>query len=455
MATLPRFRLRTIFLVFVCAAVGLAGGGGPSGILLGAIVTAIIIGLAQQTWRLWSWQPAAGATTSDEAFARWFAIAWRAVVVLSLGSTTVIELWLRSYLLEAAEAARVRGFSASERALQSLFLEVLPGFFSVCVVVVLCNSVGRWRRPSRARPSHRWRAVILWMIAVAVGLITVVDQNLIPYLVHRATANIEAAIPPALQRPGVYANLQEEGYLSFWVGLAAAVSVVAAGAAFAWSFRGATTTSARRWWSGVTAVLVALQVGFCYWYYAAEFHRLSPDLAGAGLEANWTQWLAGGILASVLNTAGAYRLARSHAQGICLSTDLAHDIDRTAFHESFPCLITLGAEALVSCFLLIAGFLSIPHFGGTARWAGPWISTSYFFEPSMLLMIAMSLAGLQLCWVRWRRRSEAVAWELPTLPPGRFCAAWLGLAVILVVGVATLNAFAFIFWLGPFNFLGI
>ena len=34
-------------------------------------------------------------------------------------------------------------------------------------------------------------------------------------------------------------------------------------------------------------VLLTLDVIFCVWYYAKEFHRISIDMASVGFAANW------------------------------------------------------------------------------------------------------------------------------------------------------------------------
>jgi len=57
MTIIPRIRLRTIFLLFFCAAVGLATYPDVFGALLPTAATAIVIGLLQQTRSLLAWRP--------------------------------------------------------------------------------------------------------------------------------------------------------------------------------------------------------------------------------------------------------------------------------------------------------------------------------------------------------------------------------------------------------------
>jgi hypothetical protein len=76
-------------------------------------------------------------------------------------------------------------------------------------------------------------------------------------------------------------------------------------------------------------------------------------------------------------------------------------------------------------------------------------------NPISLLALALLIVTLQLCRVRWTRRSQSVAWKLDGLPRRQFLQYCAALALLLIVGIPTLYAFTFIVWLGPWNLLSL
>src|SRR5262245_52602458 len=87
----PQIRLRTIFLLFLCAAVGLATSADPLGALDPTIASAMVIGLLQQLRVLQRCAPSQAAVDGF-AFARQFAIAWRIALTGLLAILVVFEL---------------------------------------------------------------------------------------------------------------------------------------------------------------------------------------------------------------------------------------------------------------------------------------------------------------------------------------------------------------------------
>src|SRR5687767_5429397 len=103
---MPRIRLRTLFLIFFCAAIGLTCGMAPTAAdidsinpelnwhhaLLAAASVAIVIGLLQQANRLRRRHTIVPATSSEFHFARLFGIAWRIVIAVSISACLVLQL---------------------------------------------------------------------------------------------------------------------------------------------------------------------------------------------------------------------------------------------------------------------------------------------------------------------------------------------------------------------------
>jgi hypothetical protein len=75
-------------------------------------------------------------------------------------------------------------------------------------------------------------------------------------------------------------------------------------------------------------------------------------------------------------------------------------------------------------------------------------------DPGAILMAAIFLLSLQLCWLRWRRRDEHALWRLAAVEPHRFFRYWMAIAIISCVAIPTISAFVFAFWLGPWYFYG-
>jgi len=425
-----------MFLLFFCAAVGLAVYPTPTGALEPAIATAMVIGLIQQIRQLIGWQPSANELSNAIVFARRFAITWRVLVA------TVISTWMIIGML--VSQGMLQYPTREDLWFYVQYQAVLP----LCLVVVMCSSLARWQSASPLRTKRGWRAAGLWVFGILVGVILLIDGTIVQFLVHKAVAGIEAA--QVYRRPGVYPNLGIEQYRPVWLASAAAVSMLAAGAVLVWS------SNSRNDWRKLATTyflfpsLLVPPALFCYWYYTTEFYRLSPEIAGAGLAANWTDWLIAAILAAALVAVCAYQLSSTRQLTAEITADLSQNIERTAFHESFFCLCIIGIHAIYTVVLHIASGVSAQlNFRGW--WPPAWRDLTMLCNPMSLMALALLIVTVQLCWVRWRRRSQTVAWKLDGLSRLaclRNCAA---LTLLLIVAVPTLNAFTFLLWLGPWN----
>src|SRR5262249_27515109 len=149
---------------------------------------------------------------------------------------------------------------------------------------------------------------------------------------------------PGFQRPGVYPDHASEGFRSFWIAFAAAVTVpLAAGFLICASKRGKSIVGS----AAAVAFLLCLvaQLVYCGWFYLNDYHRVSPDLAGAGFAAESTDVLTIAILTAFLSTPAAYFLSASQEERTAVATNLAIDLDSRAIHESSPCLSVICLSA--------------------------------------------------------------------------------------------------------------
>jgi hypothetical protein len=190
---------------------------------------------------------------------------------------------------------------------------------------------------------------------------------------------------------------------------------------------------------------------FYIWYQRYEFYRLSPDIASVGLAITPFDALSGVLLAVVAITAGAYRLGSQPSPTARISDDLRSELDRRSFHESFFGLALLAIDTGYSLFYMVRFFMGYSNIATGTRSVSDYVS--FLCSPTMQLQIAMIVAASQWLWTRWKMRNQAVAWTLLGLSPQLFMEGWSMLALLLVVGIPTARAFAFLLWFGPYHLL--
>jgi hypothetical protein len=456
MKRMPQFRLRTMFATFVCVCVALTVGTSPkveSDLSFGfyepqlnwyhafaaATSMAMIIGLVGQARRLTS----ATLRESDEKqsrFASKFAVAWRLIIVFILAACTTTTLFT---------ARRV--FTLPE---QSELLDIFPAIvWKLCVIVVLAASVSRWKVRSQ-KPAGPWRIVAAWICGSLLAFLVLPDSAMITFLVHIATSGIEAAIPHSVSRHGVFPDHGAEGFRAFWISLAAVATVVAAATFLVLANSKCCGTRGRKTIAATGfAVLLMVAAAYCVWYYGYESHRISPDLASAGPAANWFGWLSGGLLAAVIVTAGALRLSQD------CETDVVSGDASVAFHEYFVCLLLPVAAILIERIEMLRLAMSLSglrslFFGGTQLPPFLDLILAYLRDVTAYLALAVTVLAIHLMWLRWRRRKESVPVRISAVDGRRFLWNWLALATIVIVGVPTISAFSFVFWLGPWWMVG-
>jgi hypothetical protein len=436
-------RLRQIFLLFVCASVGLATNPNLLSALEPAIATAVVIGLVQEVVEL-ARSKTRLSLNSDIRFARFFAIAWRTAVTITLVALLTFNLLTARQFVSYPDRNNILTFETAAYAL------------SLCIVVTILASVERWRLVSRVSAARRrYLDLMLALLAIVITLLMVMEGTTLDYLVHLGCSNIENAQNPRWHRPGVYISLEEENFRPLWL---AFLAVLCLGFAAVNVSRLRSTSTARgtnRFKLGVVVCLLLFPVVFCYWYYEQALERLSPEIAGAGLAMITFDLVAAIWVGSIIVTAGAYKLARTETVEL-LHTGSNDDLgEYTPLYESLPCLAMLVGHSLYALGMWVYDLFFAESAAFMIR---PWnlgllISTLSF--PGTLFIFASALASFQLCWFRWKARNQSRPNKLFGLAPATFGQAWLALALLLAVAVPTLRAFAFILWLGPIDFMRV
>src|SRR3954469_19247989 len=236
MAIKLKIRLLTIFLIFICAAVGLTCGTAPERkqdpdlaslnihfpslnlyhAFLYASSMAMVIGLSQQVrilHRNWS-----SANDEECRFAYHFAVTWRIAMVILFCSCLFARVLLSRNILQ---------FPNDDVLLYESFPDTMT---LICVIVVLINNVERWQRKDSYRKQPAWLTGLVFAIALILLLILLPDTGMIAYLVHVATQGIERAQPARFQRIGVFPDHEREAFRLFWLSVASVVAVAIAAA---------------------------------------------------------------------------------------------------------------------------------------------------------------------------------------------------------------------------------
>jgi hypothetical protein len=430
MTRVPRFRLWTLFFLISCAAVGLAAKG-----VLYAAYVAMVVGLVQQIRQLRSATRTQEVRESSVLFALRYATLWRLLLAVLMSGCIIFQILLSQGAIRLPDR-------------QDLLL-IEPDYdvvAQVCAIVVLSNSLMRWRVPRLASHGKRWTVTLAWIAGATLAAFVLPDVAIVHFLVHIATQGIEYAIPRAFQRAGVFPDHRAEGFRLFWVSVGAACTAVMAAALLS-TLSSDQRHSSKRQWLTIASFLTMLSMScaFCVWYYGSELPRISPDLASVRPTGIMRDWFGAGALLAILVTTQAYRFACDNHARLTITKDLNECRD-PPLHESFFGLLYLGGFASFTLFGLIRGVLMWPTYGVGS--IGDFI-VGLLTYPPYYIWIALSFLSLQLCWTRWRRRSFPSPWELTALSRGSFIGFWIALAAVAIVGLATVSIYCFDFWLGP------
>jgi hypothetical protein len=438
---LPRVNLSTIFVLFFCVAVGLAISPNPIDAVQPTIVTGMIVGLVQQSRQLLRARKSV-LGNFQFSFALRFAVLWRTILAAIMTTCIAAHLLISQNLWHEPTRSDLIIYGPS--------LDVV---IQLSMIVVLSDSVRRWQPQISLRKARLSRIVAKWMLALVLILLMQPDVGMMYYLVHIATAGIEFAHPVRFQRPGAFPDQYQEGFRLFWITSSAVVLLSMAALFLVIANVGQRTRRARLVLGVGFAVTILLIASFCIWYYGKEFYHISPDLASAGFPGTWFDWVAAATIGGILVTAGACRLTRQHDPRILVSENISDASRDPAIHESAPGLFRLASVAIVEVLSIVKqliDFSPIPGIGSLWQ-AIAYLLTSYL---PFYLFLGVFILAVQFCWPRWRRRNEPFAWELVAVDRTRFFWNWVGLAMLATVGLPTLSAYSFIYWLGPWYLYG-
>ena len=392
--------------------------------LLTAAATAMVVGLLQQARSLVHSKTAAATKDNGLKFTRAFAISWRVAIAFIILGCLLLHILILRQVIQPLDREEL------------IFVELVPGTqLDLSVIIVLIDCVRRWQR-ERPSKHRRWIEPVAWILGLAFALIVLPDSGLITYLVHLATEGIEQATPLKFHRPDAYPNQQLEHFQAFWMSFGAVIAVALT--SYILALARTTKFTSKRFVAiaAIYAMLVSSSGAFCIWFYRVEFSRLSPDMASVGFASNWLDWAGGGAIIATLTCAAAYRLAvRTDAE----STNqlvISQQSDNPALHESMLCLVTLFAAALIYFVEMIRSFWELPALFGSPL--SIWESIAMLLRYTLSYpMLAITVLSLQLCWIRWRSRHDAMTWKLHPLDRRRFLVNWLAVGLLAVVALPT------------------
>lgn len=272
---LPQFSVASLMIVTACCAIGL-------GTLHNAIQTIASCFFVVECWRQARFlQGKPTPQKLEQRFGYWWAIIARISCAILLMALVLLAMLLSNGIVQLPEH-------------DDLWLQGFPNplwhIVLVVTTVLTCRGQRTFLRP---RP---FASFVSATIAVLFLGYVVSQQLLIPHLVHRAAEGIELGRPVRLRRPGLYPDHASEGFFTSWTGFVAAFFILLAAVlliSISARYRARKQLS-NKLCIAFIAVLSA-SLGHAFWYYRWEFHRISPDLASAGLAANWLDWLVGGF----------------------------------------------------------------------------------------------------------------------------------------------------------------
>jgi hypothetical protein len=455
-----QIRLRTFFLIFFCAAVGMTCATTPPDevdpaasifpiytpqlnlyhALLYSASVATAIGLTVQARDLYKSRLPVSTRKHDLRFARILAILWRT------SSASMLVVCMFAHMLLARRILKLPEHN------DFFDTDIFPDTIaSILVIFVLTESLARWRRTKEPRHARAWVTALSVIAGLILALVVLPNEGLVMYLVHLAVSGVEAYQPGRFQRLGAYPNPRADGFRFFWLSFGAIAILISAAAMLFFAnciraFRKCRFASAV-----VFIVLLTLDVAFCVRFYTEDFPRISTDMASVGFGANWFDWTAGGVLISFLASVGAYRLSVSDNDSaerpVLLST-----LNRTYVHESFWCLLLFIAAMATFYIEETRSYASMPSFFGPSGILSFLYGQLYY--SSCYIRLAILALSIQLCWARWKRGDETPSLDLPGVAPAGFVCNWLALELLIVVAVPTIAIYCFAFWLGPWYLYG-
>jgi hypothetical protein len=463
MKLLPRIRLRTVFVIFLCAAAGLAIGTSPKReandplltilgwhdaqlnwhyALLSAASIAMLIGLLHQVAYLWNWKRTGVFEYEAEIFAVRYAIAWRLAIAILIITCLATAMLLARRFTELPDSEAFFTYEPFPYAI-----------WAMCLIAVLSSSLDRWRRRNGNRSDPLLRNAALWIVGSVMAILILLDVTFVHFLVHIAINGIEQAQSARYQIVGLFPDHRAEGFRTFWIS-AVAVAILLWGAGSIVLVNKSRLERRRRFVIGLCAYLLSLMIltAYCIWYFGFELYRISPYLAGAGICSNRLERSTGVVLAVILITIGAHRLSKATNSHLVCDSNLPKATDIRWIHENPICLLILTGSVVIYVYTVTWTFLSIPNPFRSSVVAE--VIVGILRESGGLLMAAICILSLQLGWLCWRRQNERVEWRIAAVDRRQFFWNWIALALLAAIGIPTTCAFLFMFWLGPWYLYG-
>jgi hypothetical protein len=460
MRLIPQIQLRTVFLLFLCAAIGLTCATAPDThpdpaaraslrwhvanldfcfALLSAATAAMVFGLLQQAIFLYRLPATTSTTAANLRFARRFAIAWRVALAL-LGAVCLLSKVL--VVRQIVKLPEHEDYTPRELFPTTMII--------ICVLIVLSDCVRRWRQ-SRAPRSNAFLNYIAWICGAILLLLVLRDAGFLPYLVHIGIHGIENASAVKFQRPDVFPNHAAEHFRTFWISLSAAIVVMLTALLL---FQQATLRmNRRRMVTGavVYALLVAAAGAYCAWFFVREYPRISPEISSVGFASNWLDWLSGALVIVSGICAGAYRLSVSNDVPSTTDPEPTPCGDAIALHESVIWALCIVCATAVYYFENVSEYWTSPNWFGGATVSN--FLTTYLREPEFYLFLALTALSLQFGWLRWRQIQPREC-GLVAISPVSFGLNSLALAALAAVAIPTFGIYSFAYWFGPWYTFG-
>jgi hypothetical protein len=457
----PTIQLRTIFLVFFCAAIGLTcATGHPEKIeyrlawlynfrppitnlylfLLFTGSAAIVIGLLQQIRDLAQLRPPTIEPDDRARVTPYFEIGGRLLIGI------ILFICISGQILIARQMMQLPAQKAPSR--------IYPDTLAIiCIIVALSNSNERWRQNAISK-ERGWPVAIAFVSAVVIFATVLVNTGLMTFLVHIATQGIEHAHTAKLQRAGAFPDQEREGFRLFWLSTLAAAAVVIAAVALVFA-------NARR--SKRRSVIASLAVyscavifagAFCIWFYVKEFYRISPDLASAGFASNWIDRLSGVIAAAIVISVLAYRSALLRGSRSALSHGIPCEAGQLHLHE-FPLFVLLLLGVPISYFYESLR-ISLHDWDLRLGWQReiPKVLVEFLRWPETYIMLAVCLLSIQLLWRRSRQWDTVPNWQLQPIDVRRLALNWITWTTLAAVALPSFSIYSFTYWLGPWYLHG-
>ncbi len=446
---LPRFSIGSLFLLTSAVAIGFAVSQSPSPgdnldwsikytasdfrvsegfICTGSVL--IAIEFICQAWFVWKLR---SSVQLEHRFSIYLALFLRVVLASGILLLTMLRLLLNQDILSRSE------WEGYNHVFGRLWPDILLN-----VTLILAIRMMLVPRTAIQSAASRWFRGVFVIVGMFGFLgYAVIDRAVVPALVHMRMDSVESNQVGVFQRRDVYPNHAAEGFASFWESAMAATAVL-----FSISLllicSGIKDFRVRSCLWVVVLGLISVSARYVWWFYAHEFHRISPELAGAGLAHQW--WKAGAGLVLVVGVA----LSKGTKSGVRASELLTQTIH-------FPKTSILAIVGAIS-IAISAGWnwvwlLRESLEGG--GWLYGWQSFrgvvctigSSLLYPELVFPLALFVSA---CSLIWQSFSEPDNGPPLILLEGRqfalYSVAWLA---VLLVGIPTFAIFGFCYWLGP------